>query len=216
MGESLAPTPLARLSRLRPDWSRTVLARRIAAGALVVLAGVAAVRSDPDGEQVDVVVAARDLTPGEELAASDVRTERRPVTTVPDGAAADPTRVVGATVAGPARRGEVLTDVRLLGPRIAEAAAGRDARIVSLQLADGALVDLVRTGDVVDVLAAPATESGVRPRVIATRAVVVLVSEKGQGPGAAGDRAVLVALPEQAANEVAGASLTQAITLTFH
>jgi hypothetical protein len=52
--------------------------------------------------------------------------------------------------------------------------------------------------------------------VIATRAVVVLVSEKRQGPGAAADRAVLVALPAKAATEVAGASLTQPMTLTFH
>lgn len=218
MGESLDPTPLARLTGLRPDWSRTVTARRIAAAVLVMLAAVAAVRSDPDGDQVDVVVAATDLTPGMDLAESDVRIERRPLTTVPDGAAVDPTAVIGATVAGPTRRGEVLTDVRLLGPRIAEAAAGPDARIVSLQLADGALMDLVRTGDVVDVLAAPASDTGeeARPRVIATRAVVVLVSEKRQGPGAAGERAVLVALPAQAANEVAGASLTHAVTLTFH
>lgn len=185
---------------------------------LVILAAVAAVRSDPDGDRVDVVVAATDLTPGMDLAESDVRVERRPLTTVPDGAATDATAVIGMTVAGPARRGEVLTDLRLLGPRIAEAAAGPDARIVSLQLADGALVDLVRTGDVVDVLAAPTSDTGAdaRPRVIATRAVVVLVSEKRQGPGAAGERAVLVALPAQAANEVAGASLTQAVTLTFH
>lgn len=218
MGESLDPTPLARLTGLRPDWSRTVTARRIAAAVLVMLAAVAAVRSDPDGDQVDVVVAADDLTPGTELAETDVRMERRPLTAVPDGATTDFAAVVGATVAGPTRRGEVLTDLRLLGPRIAEAAAGPDARIVSLQLADGALVDLVRTGDVVDVLAASTSDAGAeaQPRVIATRAVVVLVSEKRQGPGAAGERAVLVALPAKAANEVAGASLTQAVTLTFH
>ena len=41
MGESLNPTLLERISRtLRPDFTRTVLARRIAAGLLVVLAGV--------------------------------------------------------------------------------------------------------------------------------------------------------------------------------
>jgi Flp pilus assembly protein CpaB len=218
VGESLDPTPLARLTGLRPDWSRTVTARRIAAAVLVMLAAVAAVRSDPDGDQVDVVVAADDLTPGTELTETDVRMERRPLTAVPDGATTDFAAVVGATVAGPTRRGEVLTDLRLLGPRIAEAAAGPDARIVSLQLADGALVDLVRTGDVVDVLAASTSDAGAeaRPRVIATRAVVVLVSEKRQGPGAAGERAVLVALPAKAANDVAGASLTQAVTLTFH
>ncbi|KUI29416.1 flagellar biosynthesis protein FlgA [Mycobacterium sp. IS-1496] len=218
MGEALDPTPLSRLTGLRPDWSRTVPARRVAAAALVLLAAVAALRSDPDGDQVDVVVAAADLAPGTELAEAHLRVERRPLTTVPDGAAADRASVIGSTVAGPTRRGEVLTDVRVLGPRIAEAAAGPNARIVSLQLADGALVDLVRTGDVVDVLAAPTSDTGAdaAPRVIATRAVVVLVSEKRQGPGAAGERAVLVALPVQAANEVAGASLTQAVTLTFH
>ncbi|MBV9319835.1 MAG: flagellar biosynthesis protein FlgA, partial [Mycobacterium sp.] len=39
MRESLNPTLLSRLSQaLRPDWTRTVLARRITAAALVVLA----------------------------------------------------------------------------------------------------------------------------------------------------------------------------------
>ena len=43
MGESLNPTLLSRFSRaLRPDFTRTLLARRVAAGGLVVLAGVAA------------------------------------------------------------------------------------------------------------------------------------------------------------------------------
>ena len=122
--------------------------------------------------------------------------------------------VVGSTLAGPARRGEVLTDVRLLGPRLAQLSAGPDARIVPLHLSDTALLDLVRPGDVVDVLAA--ADDDVDPRVVATDAVVVLVSEKQKGPGAGGDRVVLVALPAHAANDVAGATLMQAVTLTFH
>ena len=41
MGESLNPTALSRLiGGLRPDWSRTMAARRVAAGALVVLAAI--------------------------------------------------------------------------------------------------------------------------------------------------------------------------------
>jgi len=48
-----------------------------------------------------------------------------------------------------------------------------------------------------------------------TDAVVVLVSEKQKGPGS-GDRVVLVALPAHAANDVAGATLMQTVTLTFH
>jgi Flp pilus assembly protein CpaB len=219
MGESLNPTPLSRLkSALRPDWSRTVAARRIAAGGLVVLAAVVALRSEPDGDRTEIVVAAHDLTPGVELTAADVRVETRTATTVPDGSTSDVAAVLGATLAGPARRGEVITDVRLLGPRLAESAAGPNARIVPLHLADSALLDLIRAGDVVDVLAATTSDTGddSRPRVIATDAIVVLVSEKQQGAGNGSDRVVLVALPAHAANEVAGAALVQTVTLTFH
>ena len=192
-------------------------ARRVAAAALVVLAAVAALRSDPHGDQTDIVVAARDLAPGIELTAADVRLETRSAATVPDGSQSAVDNVVGSTLAGPARRGEVLTDVRLLGPRLAQSAAGPDARIVPLHLADSALLDLVRPGDVVDVLAAPdGDDEDATPRVVATDAIVVLVSEKQKGPGTGGDRVLLVALPAHAANDVAGATLMQTVTLTFH
>ena len=186
----------------------------MAAGALVVLAAVAALRSDPHGDQADIVVAARDLSPGIELTAEDLRLEKRLAATIPDGSQSVVGKVVGSTLAGPARRGEVLTDVRLLGPRLAQSAAGPDARIVPLHLADTALLDLVRPGDVVDVLAAADDETD--PRVVATDAVVVLVSEKQKGPGAEGERVLLVAMPAHAANDVAGATLMQMVTLTFH
>ncbi len=215
MGQSLNPSVVSRLVHdWRPDWTRTLAARRAAAGALVILAAVAALRSDPHGDQTDIVVAARDLSPGIGLTAADVRLERRLATTVPDGSQVAVDKVVGSTLAGPARRGEVLTDVRLLGPRLAQSAAGPDARVVPLHLADTALLDLVRTGDVVDVLAA--ADDDEEPRVVATDAVVVLVSEKQKGPGGGGDRVVLVALPAHAANDVAGATLMQTVTLTFH
>jgi Flp pilus assembly protein CpaB len=215
MGESLNPSVLSRLIHdWRPDWTRTMAARRAVAAGLVVLSAIAAVRSDPHGDQADIVVAARDLSPGIELTAADLKLEKRLTATVPDGASTAVDKVVGSTLAGPARRGEVLTDVRLLGPRLAALAAGRDARIVPLHLSDTALLDLVRPGDVVDVLAA--ADDDVAPRVVATDAVVVLVSEKQKGPGAGGDRVVLVALPAHAANDVAGATLMRAVTLTFH
>jgi Flp pilus assembly protein CpaB len=209
---------------LRPDWTRTVLARRVAAGGLVVLAGVAALRSNPDDDRAEVVVAARDLRPGTALTPDDIRLEKRLTTTGPDGSQADLAAVVGSTLAGPTRRGEVLTDVRLLGSRLAESTAGPGARIVPLHLADGALIDLVRVGDVVDVLAAPANESPAASqpttpaisRVVATDAIVVLVSDKQKGQVAASDRVVLVALPARVANTVAGSTLGQAVTLTLH
>ena len=215
MGDSLNPSVLTRLMAARPDWSRTIAARRGAAGALVILAAVVALRSDPQGDRTEIVVAARDLTSGVELTADDVRLENRTAATVPDGAQSDIGALIGATLAGPARRGEVLTDVRVLGPRLAESVAGPDARVVPLPLADSAVLDLVRPGDVVDVLAA-GTEADARPQLVATDAVVVLVSEKPKGAGAGGDRVVLVAVGAHAANQVAAASLLQTVTLTFH
>ena len=105
-----------------------MLARRVAAGGLVLLAGRCSARkafghNGSDGSQADLAT------------------------------------VVGSTLASPTRRGEVLTDVRLLGSRLAESTAGPGARIVPLHLADSALIDLVRVGDVVDVLTAPAGDA---------------------------------------------------------
>lgn len=201
-----------------------MLARRVAAAGLVVLAAIAALRSNPDGDSAQVVVAVRDLRPGAALTPDDVRLEKRLAATIPDGSQGDLGAVVGSTLAGPTRRGEVLTDVRLLGSRLAEAAigskAGPGSRIVPLHLADGALIDLVRAGDVVDVLAAPTTDSpaGTQPvtKVVATDAVVVLVSAKQKVQAADSDRVVLVALPARVANTVAGAVLGQTVTLTLH
>lgn len=219
MGESLNAPILSRIAQaLRPDWSRTVAARRVAAGGLVVLAAVAAWRSDPDGDRVDTVVVTRDLAPGSTLTDGDVHVESRSTATLPDGAQADVSAVVGATLAGPARRGEVITDVRLLGARLAESVAGPDARIVPLHLEDAALLDLVRPGDVVDVLSVGSGTADDRPapHVVATGAVVVLVSPKAAQRGGAGDRVVLVALPAASAHTVAGIALVETITLTFH
>jgi Flp pilus assembly protein CpaB len=217
MGESLNPTLLNRISRaVRPDYVRTVMARRIAAGLLVLLAAVIALRPDPDHEQRDVVVAVRDLSPGVMLSADDVALRKRPAPTIPDGAASAVDAVVGQTLAGPSRRGEVLTDARMLGSRLAGLSAGPDARVVPVHLADAAVLDLIRPGDVVDVLGAPAADSDPHPRLLAGNAVVVLVSAPSKAAGVGDERVVLIALPAPAANALAGATLVQTVTLTIH
>jgi hypothetical protein len=68
------------------------------------------------------------------------------------------------------------------------------------------------------VLAAGNTDAGPHtpPEVIATEAVVALVSAESAGPTGSSERVVLVALPRSAANAVAGAALTRQITVTFH
>ena len=119
MTESLNPRLPSRIRQLlRPDFTRTMLARRVAAGGLVILAGVAALRPDPGDRRADVVVAAHDLSPGLALTAGDIKLEKRSTTTLPDGVQTTIDALVGTTLAGPARRGEVLTDVRVLGSRL--------------------------------------------------------------------------------------------------
>lgn len=217
MGESLNPTLLNRISHaLRPDFARTAMARRLAAGLLVLTAAVIALRPDPDQAQREVVVAVHDLSPGVTLSADDVALRTRPALSVPDGAETAVDAVVGATLAGPARRGEVLTDTRVLGPRLAGLSAGPDARVVPLHLADAAVLDLIRPGDVVDVLGAPSADADAHPRLVAADAVVVLVSPASAVSGPGNDRVVLVALPAPTANALAGATLVQTVTLTIH
>lgn len=217
MAGSLNPTPLNRISRaLRPDFVRTPLARRIAAGLLVLLAGASALRPDPAHVQRRVAVAVRDLSPGMTLTAEDVTLRALPAAALPDGAQTTLTGLIGATLAGPARRGEVLTDTRVLGSRLVGLSAGPDARVVPLHLAESAVLDLLRAGDVVDVVGAnegPARES--RPRVVASEAVVVLVSPASTAIGSSNDRVVLVALPAPAATALAAATLVQTVTLTI-
>ncbi|MDR3663109.1 MAG: SAF domain-containing protein [Mycobacterium sp.] len=221
MGDSLDAPLIGRLQqRLRPDWTRTAAARRVAAALLVLLAAIIEFRPDPRNGRIEVVVAKHDLSPGSALTADDVVIESRSTPGVPDGAVRELTAAVGSTLAAPARRGEVMTDVRLLGPRLAQAAAGPDARIVPLHLADAALPDLLRAGDVVDVLAGP-DNPGIAAdqapaEVIATDARVVLVSARLKSPTSADDRVVLVALPRHSANAVAGAALHRAIGVTLH
>jgi Flp pilus assembly protein CpaB len=212
MGDSLNPTVLSRISRaIKPDFARTVLARRIAAGVLVLLAGVAAWRPDPHSTSREVVVATRDLAPGITVTPDDVALSSRPAGTLPDGAVTILDAAVGATLAGPSRRGEILTDARVLGSRLTGLSVGPNARTVPVHLADAAVLDLIRPGDVVDVLGAPSADSTARPRLLAVGAVVVLVS------AAAGDGGVvLVALPAAAAHTLAAATLVQEVTLTIH
>ncbi|MFF0815977.1 SAF domain-containing protein [Rhodococcus sp. NPDC003318] len=213
--DDLSPTPVERLARLtRPDWVHTAAARRVAAGVLCVLALILAVRGDPDSDQVAIVTAARDLAPGSAVTEADVRLATVAADTVPDGSLRTVDDAIGHTLAGPARSGEPLTDVRLLGPRLAAATAGADARIVPLRIDDTEIAGLLRAGDRVDILTVDVEES-TQPRLLASDAAVVLVTP-GEAGRAAREPVVLVALPADVATTVAAAALGSAVTVTLH
>jgi pilus assembly protein CpaB len=137
--------------------ARAVGARRrlVAAGliGIAVVSGLTALRPQPAPTRA-IWVAAHDLGGSRQLTAADVRLARLPLAAVPGGALPVTTRVVGRLLAAPVRRGEPITDVRLLSPALVAAAAPAGSVAVPVRVADGpATVALVRTGEHVDVLA---------------------------------------------------------------
>lgn len=186
--------------------------RRLVAAALSALAVALALQSLAPGPPpaVEVTVAARDLPAGARLVAGDLTTARLPREAVPDALAARP---VGRVLAAGLRRGEPVSDVRLVGPALAQARPGEQA--LPVRLPDAGMASLVRPGDVVDLLA---TDPGSgQTEVVATDVTVLAVPHEvpqGLGDGAEG-ALVVVSLPPERVPLVAGASLAQFLTVAF-
>ncbi|MEV2219151.1 SAF domain-containing protein [Nocardia vinacea] len=217
-GDSPCSAIWNRASWNRPPWANALLARRLLAVALTALAIVLFLRGDPGSARTEVVVAGRDLPPGHLLEATDLRSTPLESGTLPAGAVADIAVLVGATLTGGMRTGEIFTDLRIVGPRLAAVATGAgDARIVPIRLADSAVAEILRAGDRVDVIGAEEQSGpGTRPaRLLAIDAAVVLVSGPGDRRGAP-ERVVLVAMDAEHATAVAAASLRTALTVVFH
>ncbi|MGH3867457.1 MAG: SAF domain-containing protein [Pseudonocardiaceae bacterium] len=197
-------------------FGRTLLLRRAAAAVLVGLAAVLALapnQGSPAGNMV--VVAARDLSPGTVLAASEVTLRPLPAQLVPDGTARTPTAVLGRTLAAPVRRGEPLTDVRLTGSDLARTVTmNPDTVSVPLRLADPGVAALLHPGATVDVVTIG--ERRDEPVVLAQGARVLAVLEAGTRTGERDGRLVLVALDPVGATRVAAASISQTLTVTVH
>ncbi len=195
--------------------------RRAAAGLLVVLAlGLLAAPSvAPAG--TPVLVAARDLAPGVALGPADVAVRLLPGELVPAGAFAEPGAVAGRQVVGGVRAGEALTDVRLLGPVAAIAAAGvPDAAGVPVRLADAGVAALLTPGTRVDLVAAGADDAGAvptdpaDPALLAPGAVVLAVLPAPERTAGSAP-VVVVALPAALAARVATVSLREEVTVTL-
>jgi Flp pilus assembly protein CpaB len=132
---------------------------------------------------VRVPTAARDLPSGAALRPSDVRLVTMPAAAAPAGIIR--AGLAGRVLAGPMRRGEPLTDARLLGPRLLNG-YGPGLVAVPVRVADPASARLLRPGDRIDVLAAPTStgdpigdgetaELGIRPATVRARPLVSAV-----------------------------------------
>lgn len=201
-------------------WSRPVILRRVLATVLVLLAAALALRPQPD--MATVLIAARDLAPGRTLTGADVVARPMPAAALPAGAITEASTVDGRVLAGAARSGEVITDVRLLGGELARLLAPDDmSATVPIRLSDPDVAGLLAPGSSVDVVSVG--ERDARATVLAERATVLAVLDAGgtdagglarAGRGQQG-RLVVVVLPRQAATQVAAASLSQALTVTL-
>ncbi|MFF0248204.1 flagellar biosynthesis protein FlgA [Streptosporangium sandarakinum] len=173
---------------------------RLAATAVAALAAACAVVAlRPETASVTVLVAAKNLSGGV-LTARDVTTAAFRPGTVPDGALRPGVPVAGKVLAGPARRGEPITDVRLLGPGLL-AAHGPGTVATPVRVADSEAARLLSPGDIVNVLAASATWEGAVPARVVAEGVTVLA-----GLGDRSDHGALVVLATTAEQAVRLAS----------
>ena len=153
--------------------------RRPAAALLLALAAglsVHAVAGEPP-PGVAVAAAARDLPAGQVLRADDVAVVELPASLVPDGTLASG-EATGRALSSAVRRGEPLTDARLVGPdQLAAAPPGTMA--VAVPVAEPATLAMVRPGDTVALLAASSVDGqldGAAPEpahVVVEQAVVL-------------------------------------------
>jgi pilus assembly protein CpaB len=208
---------------LRDAAARAVAAvggrRRLVAAALVGLAVVAGLRAvTPEQSPTRTIwAAARDLAGGRPLTADDLRPVALPVAAVPAGALPAGSRVVGRLLAAPVRRGEPLTDVRLLEPPLLAALDQPGLVAVPVHVADGsAAAALVHAGDVVDILAAGDPSTGAEPGPVTVAAgvrvlsVPARVASTGDGSGL-----VVVAVTREQAGALARAGATTRLSLAL-
>ncbi|MCW2783057.1 MAG: hypothetical protein JWR35_3506 [Marmoricola sp.] len=151
------------LARLRQVRCRILIHRRplaalTAAGAVLLVLQAA---TAPPAPTVSVWTASRDLPGGTVLRVADLTRTSYAPGSVPERALDSPAGAIGRTLAAPLTKGEPLTTVRLVGPRLL---AGYPALVaVPVRITDPAVVDLMRVGDRITLTAAdPQGEAAAR------------------------------------------------------
>lgn len=199
--------------RLRRLWRTRVLAHRRLLAFCCVVAAVASalhVLAPAAPSTVRVLVAAVDVDGGSVLRGDDLTWVSFAEGTAPDGLAEAP---VGRTTSGPVRRGEPITDARLVAPSLM---AGHGDRVaVPVRLPDPAAVALLRSGDTVDLLAADPGAG--RTSTVARAAVVVTIprSEEAMASQGQAGRVVVMAIAPDEVEAVTVAAVQAFLTVTW-
>jgi len=193
------------------------------AAAVAVLAALP-VLAPGDGPTVPVLTAAQDLRWGVTLSGDDLVLARMPADAVPDGALTSVDEVRGRLLTSPVRRGEPITDVRVVGPSLLTSSAGTAGLVVvGVRIADAGLTALLQAGSVVDVLAARTDDAFDLPvapgsaEVVASSVRVLAVpgGKRSTGEGTFDGALVLVAATEAQASRLAAAQATSRLSVVL-
>lgn len=207
------PRPKGVVLRLRRSWRSRVLAHR--RGLVAVCVGVAVLATvrtlaPPPAPTDEVWVATRDLPAGVVLTSGDLTPTAYARGTAPDGVVPD---AAGETLASPLRRGEPVTDVRLLTPDLMTGHPDRVA--LPVRVTDPAAVDLVRVGDRVDLLSTDPAAGTVTTVARAATVVALPADEPGSHGGATAGRVVVVALEDDEVEPVTVAAVRQFLSVAW-
>lgn len=180
--------------------------RRGAAAALALTAALLLLVPPRTATGAPVVTLTRDLPvgtvlqPGDLAAAADLDP--------PDGAIADPALATGRTLAGAARRGEVLTDARLVDATGPQPGPGRVA--VPIRPADPSVTALLRPG--MHVAVVTVADDGTATTLVPDAVVLVMGVTNARGDQ---ESPVVLAVPTASADQVIGAAVTGTLALRF-
>jgi pilus assembly protein CpaB len=208
---SVEPTrrrPLHALARAA-SWHRRKLA--VLAAVAAVLTGISA--AAPEGPSMITVVKAKSQLPGGTVvSAADLVLDRVATSDVPQGALTDTHALIGKTLAAPVAENQIMTPLTAIAARTS---VSPGHVIAPLRLADTALGALLRSGDVVDVIAAGTqTEQAV---VVAAGARVVTIPDlpdERAGPGPDG-ALVLIEVDAQTGSIVAQAAASATLSIIW-
>ena len=202
------------LSRAPASLRRAILGhRRLIAFLLVAAAVLLALRSlaPPSPATATMLVATHDLQAGSRLTAADLTVQHITPRQRPDGTVSD---AAGRVLGGAVRRGEPITDARLLG---SGTAAPDGLTAVPVRLPDGAMAALLDPGERVDLYATDPSAGGTT--LVARDVLVLAVPPKDTVSngvtGTTGGRLVVVGVAPSAVGDVTDASVRLILTVAF-
>jgi pilus assembly protein CpaB len=203
------PEPLRALLRAA-SWHRRLLASGFAAAAVAF--GLSALAPKAPAT-TPVLAAARDLPAGATLSAPDLTVVALPPKAVPTGTFRRGSDLTGRVVAAAVRRGEPMTDVRIVGSAMF-GAVGAGQVAVPVRIADAGVARLLQPGDVVDVFASSDRSNG--PAALVTSGARVLAVPSPTQSGGIDDGAlIVVATSPSTAAALAKTSVTARLSVAI-